>query len=72
MKSEEKAPKGRKNTGGGGNPRKKVMSNPSPEGAAEFSVAPSGLRVVLSYLSGVATPACILAPLRGFWDSCFC
>jgi len=61
-----KALKGRKNIGGGENPRKKVMCKTNPERVAECSVALSGLQFVSSFLSGVATPAYVLAPFQGF------
>ena len=61
-----KAQKGRKNIGGGGNPRKKVTRNTNPERVAECSVALSGLRFCATIPIGGSTPAYVLAPLQGF------
>ena len=58
-----KALKGRKNIGGGGNPRKKVTRETHPERVTECSVALSGLRFCATIpIGGYHPRLCSCAP----------
>ena len=57
-----KAPKGRKNTGGGDNPRTRVVRKLNPERVAEYTVAPSGLWVFCHSYRGLTPPPVFLCP----------
>jgi len=72
-----KAPKVRKNTDGGVNPRyRNINKTKAPKGRQnaqllckqyiKHSVAPSGLLFVVALLPGVDTPVCVLSSLRDF------
>ena len=72
-----KAPKVRKNTDGGVNPRyRNINKTKAPKGRQnaqllckqyiKHSVAPSGLLFVVALLPGACAPVCVLSSLRDF------